>query len=83
MPTKFKGHRTGFNPTGSNAAIPNELGAPKTTFSGRGAVPKGGFKRFPGAVADVEGGNRRLSKSKHGDGGGSGTTYSGRTPFKS
>lgn len=79
--TKFCGHKTGFNPTGGNNVTPNASGPPKTKFGGRPAVPKGPLKRFPGAVADVSGGNRRLSKSNHGDGGGSGTRYGGRSPF--
>jgi hypothetical protein len=77
MSTQFRGHKTGFNKTGSNGVTPNEMGPPDTKFSGRGAVPEGPLKRYPGAVADTSGGNRRLAKSNHGDGGGSGTRYSG------
>lgn len=79
--TKFCGHKTGFNPKGKNNAVPNEMGAPATKFSGRPAVPAGPLKRYPGAVADAGMGNRRLAKSKHGDDGGSGTNFSTGTAF--
>lgn len=79
--TTFKGHKTGFNPTGSNECSPNEMGPPKTKFCGRGALPDGPLKRYPGAVADIDGGNRRLSKANHGDGGGSGTSFKSNTAF--
>jgi hypothetical protein len=77
MSTQFRGLKTGFNPSGSNECCPNEMGPPTTKFSGRGALPEGPLKRYPGAVADTSGGNRRLAKSNHGDGGGSGTRFSG------
>jgi hypothetical protein len=79
--TIFKGLKTGFNRTGSNSAAPNEMGPPTTKFTGRGGVPEGPLKRYPGAVADIGGGNRRLAKSNHGDGGGSGTRFDGNTAF--
>lgn len=79
--TTFKGHKTGFKKGESNTCTPNFMGPPATKFGGRPAVPAGPLKRYPGVVADVSGGNRRLSKSNHGDGGGSGTTYNGRTAF--
>jgi hypothetical protein len=75
--TKFKGHKTGFNPKGSNDTTPNDMGPPATKFMGRGGLPEGPLKRYPGAVADISNGNRRLSKSGHGDGGGSGTSFGG------
>src|ERR1700731_678164 len=81
MYTQFRGHKTGFNPSGSNTCTPNELGPPKTKFGGRPAVPAGPLKRYPGAVADIEDGNRRLSKSQHGDGGLSGTVFRGPGAF--
>jgi len=81
MGTKFRGMKTGFNKTGSNDVVPNEMGPPTTKFTGRGGVPEGPLKRYPGAVADTSMGNRRLAKSNHGDGGGSGTRYSGNTAF--
>lgn len=79
--TTFKGKKTGFNKTGSNECCPNMMGPPATKFTGRGGVPEGTLQRFPGAVADTSGGNRRLAKSNHGDGGGSGTRFSGNTAF--
>lgn len=79
--TVFKGRKTGFNPGGANDATPNPSGPSKTKFSGRGSLPEGQLKRYPGPVAEASGGNRRLSKSNHGDGGGSGTTFNGRTAF--
>jgi len=77
----FKGHKTGFNPKGSNAIVPNPSGPPATKFCGRGGFPEGGFKRFPGGAASIDDGNRRLSKSSMGDDGGSGTRMSSRTAF--
>ena len=79
--TTFKGMKTGFNKTGSNECCPNFMGPPDTKFTGRGGVPEGPLKRYPGAVAETSGGNRRLAKSNHGDGGGSGTRFSGNTAF--
>lgn len=77
--TKIKG-RTAFNNSGT-ACIPNPSGAPKTKFKGRGGVPEGGLKHFPGGAASIDNGNRRLAKSEMGDGAGSGTSFSGRTAF--
>lgn len=79
MSTMFKSNRRngGFNPSGSNECNPNPSGPPMTEFKGRPAVPAGPLKRYPGAVADISNGNRKLAKSQHGDGGGSGTTFSG------
>lgn len=76
--TKFKsgGNKIGFNPSGVNDCVPNPSGPPKTKFSGRGSVPGGKLKRYPGAVANTSGGNSRLSKSSHGDGDGSGVNFS-------
>lgn len=75
--SRFCGHKTGFNPTGENECTPNFMGPPDTKFSGRGALPDGRLKRYPGAAADISGGNRRLAKSNHGDGGGDGVRYAG------
>lgn len=75
--TTFKGMKTGFNKTGSNECCPNFMGPPATKFTGRGGVPEGPLKHYPGVVADIGGGNRRLAKSNHGEGGGSGTRFSG------
>lgn len=82
MSTRFCGRKTGFNPSGENDVTPNFMGAPKTKFGGRPAVPAGPLKRYPGAVAEISNGNRRLAKSNHGDGGGSGTSFSTQTAFK-
>jgi hypothetical protein len=73
--TKFCGRKTGFNPKGSNDTTPNASGPPATKFGGRPAVPAGPLKRYPGGVANIDNGSRRLAKSQHGDGGGSGTTF--------
>lgn len=81
MSTKFCGHKTGFNPNGNNKDVPNEMGPPATKFGGRPAVPAGPLKRYPGAVADISGGNRRLAKAKHGEGEGSGVKFSTTTAF--
>jgi hypothetical protein len=81
MGTRFRGLKTGFNKTGNNDCVPNEMGPPATKFTGRGGVPEGQLKHYPGAVADTGMGNRRLAKSNHGDGGGSSTRYSGNTAF--
>jgi len=78
MSTRFCGHKTGFNPRGNNDAVPNENGPPKTNFSGRGAVPEGPLKNYPGAVANIGNGNRRLAKTRHGEGGGTGTNFRSR-----
>lgn len=79
--TTFKGRTTAFNPSGNNDCNPNPMGPPKTKFGGRPAVPAGPLKRYPGGAADTGTSNRRNAKSKMGDGGGSGTSYTGRSPF--
>lgn len=71
--TKFCGR----SPFGNGKAVPNEMGPPKTKFGGRPAVPAGPLKRFPGAVVAIESGNRRLAKTSHGDGDGSGVRFAG------
>lgn len=81
MSTKFMGHKTGFNPKGNNDCAPNAMGPPTTKFGGRPAVPAGPLKRYPGAVADIGNSNRKNAASMHGDGGGSGTRFVGRTAF--
>jgi hypothetical protein len=81
MSTTFKGHKTGFKSGKSNTCVPNESGPPKTKFTGRPAVPAGPLKHYPGGVANISDGNRRLAKSNHGDGGGCGTTFRTRTAF--
>lgn len=79
--TRFCGRKTGFNPTGDNMAVPNEMGPPATKFGGRAAVPTGPLKRYPGAVADISGGNRRLAKAKHGEGVDDGVSFTTHTAF--
>lgn len=79
--TTFKGLKTGFNKTGSNTCNPNPMGPPATKFKGRGGVPEGPLKRFPGATADTGTSNRRAAKSAHGDGAGSGVRYAGTSAF--
>ena len=65
--TRFCGHKTGFNPSGENDTVPMPEGD-KTKYSGRGAFPRGKMQ-VPKGLGDIEGGNRRLSKSRVGDGG--------------
>lgn len=77
MSTKFKGHKTGFNKSGSNEVTPNFMGPPATKFGGRPAVPAGPLQRYPGGVADIDTGNRRLAKSKEGAGMDDGVSYRG------
>lgn len=81
MGTRFKGHKTAFNPGGNNDVTPNYMGEPVTNFKGRGAVPDGKLKRYPGAVAGADGSNRRYAKAQHGDGGGSGVNFCTTTAF--
>lgn len=52
-----------------------------TKYNGRGGMPEGKLKRYPSEVAETGGGNRRLAKSNHGDGGGSGTSIRGTNAF--
>lgn len=81
MSTKFRGHKTGFKPGDSNDCVPNVSGPPATKFGGRPAVPAGPLKYYPGGVANVSDGNRRLAKSQHGEGDACGTTFTSRTGF--
>lgn len=76
--TMFKGMKTGFNRKGSNECVPNPSGPPDTKFTGRGGLPDGPLKHYPGITEDVGKGNRRLARSNHGDGGGSSTRFAGR-----
>lgn len=81
MSTKFCGHKTGFNPGGENVDAPNPMGPPDTVFCGRGAVPDGKLKHYPGAVADIGGSNRRMAKNAHGEGGGNSTVFRSNNAF--
>lgn len=76
--TKFKGHRTGFNPRGSNDAMPGS--AKPTKYTGRGALPDS-MKYGADGAANISGSNRRVAKGNMGDGGGSGTRYCGHGAF--
>ncbi len=69
----------GVNGFGNNAG--DSITENCTNYGGRGGMPSGKLKRYPSAVADISGGNRRLSKSNTGDGGGSGTTIRGTNAF--
>lgn len=81
MSTKFCGHKTAFNPKGSNDCVPNPSGPPKTKFGGRPAVPAGPLKHYPGGAASIDDGNRRLAATKVGEGGGHSTVFRTRTAF--
>lgn len=81
MGAKFRGHKTAFNPSGSNDVTPKFMSAPVTDFKGRGAVPSGKLKRYPAAVADAEDSNRRYAKAAHGSGDGSGVNFCTPTAF--
>lgn len=76
--TKFVGKKTGFNPTGSNECVPNPSGPPATKFMGRGGLPEGQLKHYPGITDDVSNGNRRLARANHGEGDGMSTRFTGR-----
>ncbi len=52
-----------------------------TNYKGRSGFPEGKLKRYPSAVADISGGNRRLSKSNVGSDGDSGTSIRGTNAF--
>lgn len=80
MSTQFRGHKTGFNRGGNNDCVPDADGQ-TTNFRGRGALPNGKLQRTPGIADATAGGNRRLAKSKVGDGGGSGTKFKGVNAF--
>ena len=81
MGTRFKGTPNGFNKSGSNDVTPNFMGSPSTKFKGRGGLPEGALKRYPGGAADIEGSNRRHAKVMHGDGMGSGVDFRTQTAF--
>jgi hypothetical protein len=52
-----------------------------TSWGGRGAMPKGKLKNYPGEVANISTGNRRLAKAKYGTGGKSVTGFCGTNAF--
>lgn len=51
-----------------------------TQWKGRGVVAKGKIQNYPGEVANISTGNRRLAKAKHGAGSG-GTAFCGKNAF--
>jgi hypothetical protein len=79
MSAKIRGHRSGFNPTGSNDCVPyfDEI---KTKFGGRPAVPKGPLD-VPKGLADIETSNRRMAKAVVGEGGRHHTSFDGTNAF--
>lgn len=81
MGTRFKGYGNAFNKSGSNDVDPGGMGAPTTKYMGRGGLPEGKLQRYPGATGDTSGGNRRMAKTSHGDGAGSGVSFSTNTAF--
>ncbi len=69
----------GVNGFGNNAG--DSITENCTNYKGRGGFPEGKLKRYPSAVADISGGNRRLSKSNVGSDGDSGTSIRGTNAF--
>ena len=74
--TKFVNKVNAFGSDAGDSLTNNE-----TEWRGRGVFPSGKLKRYPGEAANISTGNRRLGKAKHGDGGGSGTSFSGHNAF--
>lgn len=74
--TTFKNTLNAF---GNSAG--DSLSAHVTNWSGRGVLPQGKLKKYPGAAGAISSGNRRLAKAKHGTGGGSGTSFCGKNAF--
>lgn len=52
-----------------------------TKWSGRGVLPQGKLKTYPGATGNIASGNRKLATAKHGTGGGSGVSFRGTNAF--
>jgi hypothetical protein len=73
--TKYNGVN-GFGNSDGDSLTTNS-----TNYRGRSGMPGGKLKRYPSAVADISGGNRRLAKSNHGEGGGSGVSMRGTNAF--
>jgi len=73
--TTFKNEVNAF---GNNAG--DSLSEHVTSWSGHGSMPMGKLKRYPGAVGNISGGNRRLAKAQYGTGDG-GTTVRGTNAF--
>lgn len=74
--TKFINHLNAFGDSAGDS-----MSAHGTKYYGRGSMPKGKLQRYPGEVANISTGNRRLAKSKYGTGGGSGTSTRGQNAF--
>jgi len=74
--TTFKNKVNAFGDSAGDSLAEN-----CTNWSGKVGMPKGKLSRYPSAVADISGGNRRLAKSKHGGGGGMSTSMKGVNAF--
>ncbi len=74
--TTFKNKVNAFGDSAGDSLAEN-----CTNWGGKVGMPKGKLKRYPSAVADISGGNRRLSKSNHGTGGGDGVSTKGTNAF--
>ena len=71
MGTKFTGHKTGFNRSGSNDVVPNTDGQTTTFVRGSTTGLPGGKLKVSGSIAaDTAGANRRIAKVKNNNGGG-------------
>jgi hypothetical protein len=64
--SKFRGHKTGFMPTGANDCTPHFDGQ-TTKWRGFSGMPEGKLK-VPEGLASVNIGNRRLAKAVVGAG---------------
>ncbi len=74
--TTFKNKVNAFGDSAGDSLAEN-----CTNWGGKVGMPKGKLKRYPSAVADISGGNRRMAKSAHGEGGGSGVSTKGVNAF--
>lgn len=52
-----------------------------TKWSGRGVLPQGKLKNYPGETGNISGGSRHLAKAKYGAGSGSGVFFKGFNAF--
>jgi len=78
--TRFRGHKTGFNRTGSNDVTPM-LDGSATEFYGRGAVPSGKLEVPKGLASIDTAGNRRMAKAIVGHADGHKASFSGTNAF--
>jgi hypothetical protein len=74
--TTFKNSVNAFGKSAGDSLSTNS-----TSWGGRGVLPKGKLKRYPGAAGGADVGSRRLARSNYGDGGGSGTSFCGKNAF--